>query len=137
MPELSRTQVALFGAIAVALLFVGARAVRGEGGGGAGYTSSYSDYSSGGDGDEAAEGGDEAGVESFSVSGSGSDVVVDVTGAVARPGVYRLPAGSRVNDAVKRAGGATGKAELDSLNLAALLADGQQVVVPERAAASG
>ena len=49
MPELSRTQVAVYGAIAVALLFVGARAVRGEGGGGSdsGYTSSYDDYSSG------------------------------------------------------------------------------------------
>jgi competence protein ComEA len=140
MPELSRTQVAVYGAIAVALLFVGARAVRGESGGSeSGYTSSYSDYSSdesAGE-DEAGEGYEEAGDESFAVSGSGSDVVVDVTGAVERPGVYRLPAGSRVDDAVKRAGGASGKAELDSLNLAALLADGQQVVVPERLAAGG
>jgi competence protein ComEA len=141
MPELSRTQVAVYGAIAVALLFVGARAVRGEGGGGSdsGYTSSYGDYSSDestGE-DEAGEGGEEAGDESFAVSGSGSDVVVDVTGAVGRPGVYRFPAGSRVDDAVKRAGGASGKAELDSLNLAARLADGQQVVVPEVLPASG
>src|ERR1700761_7077920 len=131
MPDLSRTQIAVWGAIAVALLFVGARAVRGEGGGGSGYTSSYSDYSPGGDAeDEAGEA--EIGGESFSVSGTGSDVVVDVTGAVARPGVYRLPAGSRVDDAVKRAGGATGKARLETVNLAARLADGQQVVVPER-----
>jgi competence protein ComEA len=138
MPELSRTQVAVYGAIAVALLFVGARAVRGEDGGGgdseAAYTSSYGDYESGSGGDEseAGDGAGEAGDESFAVSGSGSDVVVDVTGAVGRPGVYRLPAGSRVDDAVQRAGGATGKAELDSVNLAARLADGQQVVVPER-----
>jgi competence protein ComEA len=138
MPELSRTQVAVYGAIAVALLFVGARAVRGEDGGGggsdAGYTSSYGEYESG-SGDDEAEADDEAeeaGDESFAISGSGSDVVVDVTGAVGRPGVYRLPAGSRVDDAVQRAGGATGKAELDSVNLAARLADGQQVVVPER-----
>jgi competence protein ComEA len=132
MPELSRTQVAVYGAIAVALLFIGARAVRGEGGGASdsGYTSSYDDYSSesGGEG-EAGEGDEEEGT--FSVSGSGTDVVVDVTGAVRRPGVYRLPAGSRVNDAVKRAGGAGRKAALDAINLAALLADGQQVVVPE------
>ena len=128
MPELSRIQVAVYGAIAVALLFVGARAVRAEGGGGggSGYTSSYDDYSSESGGE------DEAGSESgFSVEEGGSDVVVDVTGAVQRPGVYRMPAGSRVNDAVKRAGGATGKAALDSINLAARLADGQQVVVPE------
>jgi competence protein ComEA len=141
MPELSRTQVAVYGAIAVALLFVGARAVRGEGAAGSdsGYSSSYSDYSSdesAGE-DEAGGGGEEEGDESFVVSGSGTDVVVDVTGAVERPGVYRLPAGSRVDDAVKRAGGASGKAEVDSLNLAALLADGQQVVVPERVASAG
>jgi competence protein ComEA len=138
MPDLSRTQVAVYGAIAVALLFVGARAVRGEGGGGSdsGYTTSYGNYSSHESGEEEAGEGteDEAGEGTFAVSGSGSDVVVDVTGAVERPGVYRLPAGSRVDDAVKRAGGASGKAELDSLNLAALLADGQQVVVPERVA---
>jgi competence protein ComEA len=138
MPELSRTQVAVYGAIAVALLFVGARAVRGEGGGGggsdSGYASSYEDYSSGSGG----EGEDEAEPESsFSVEEGGSDVVVDVTGAVRRPGVYRMPAESRVDDAVKRAGGATGKAALDSINLAARLADGQQVVVPEEAAAGG
>jgi competence protein ComEA len=134
MPELSRTQVAVYGAIAVALLFVGARAVRSEGGGDAsGYTSSYDDYSSGSGEDEGGEaGGDGAGEGTFAVSGSGSDVVVDVTGAVARPGVYRLPAGSRVDDAVERAGGATAKGETDSVNLAARLADGQQVVVPER-----
>lgn len=149
MPELSRTQVAVYGAIAVALLLVGARAVRGEsagGDGGSGYTTSYANYpsgsgSGGGGEDEAGEGGeaagDEAGAGTFAVSGAGSDVVVDVTGAVERPGVYRLPAGSRVDDAVKRAGGATAKAEPDLLNLAARLADGQQVVVPERAPPSG
>jgi competence protein ComEA len=128
MPELSRTQVAVWGAIAVALLFIGARAVRGEGGES---SDSYGDYSTGSYEDEAgeSEGGEE---ESFAVTGEAGDVVVDVTGAVESPGVYRLPAGSRVNDAVKRAGGASGKAELDSLNLAAQLSDGQQVVVPER-----
>jgi competence protein ComEA len=131
MPELSRTQVAVYGAIAVALLFVGARAVRGESeGGSAGYKSSYEYGSEDGSGESG------EGEESFSVEG-GSDVVVDVTGAVRDPGVYRLPAGSRVDDAVKRAGGETDKAELDSVNLAARLADGQQVVVPERLPGGG
>jgi competence protein ComEA len=120
MPELSRTQVAVYGAIAVALLFVGARAVRGEGG----EATTYDSYSTS----------DES---SVSVEEGGSDVVVDVTGAVRKPGVYRMPAGSRVNDAVKRAGGETGKAALDSINLAARLADGQQVVVPEEAPGGG
>ena len=62
-------------------------------------------------------------------------VVVDVVGAVRRPGLYRLEQGSRIADAVARAGGATGKADLAQVNLAAPLADGEQVVVPKRGAA--
>jgi competence protein ComEA len=134
MPDLSRTQVVVWGAIAVALLFIGARAVRGESGE-AGGASTYADYSSddeSGGYDDESESESEGGT--FSVEGSGGDVVVDVTGAVQKPGVYRLPEGSRVEEAVQRAGGATGRAELDSLNLAARLADGQQVVVPEHVA---
>src|SRR3954453_11440567 len=121
MPELSRNQVIVYAAIAVALLLLGARAIRGEGGTGASFA--------------AAETGGTSSGKSFSVSGEAGDLIVDVTGAVRRPGVYRMPAGSRVNDAVPRAGGATGKAELEAVNLAARLADGQQVVVPERLAA--
>jgi len=60
-------------------------------------------------------------------------VVVHVVGAVHRPGLYRLPQGSRIFDAVRRAGGATPKAALALVNLAAPLADGTQIVVPVRA----
>jgi competence protein ComEA len=63
-------------------------------------------------------------------------VVVDVVGAVRRPGLYHLEQGARIADAVSRAGGATRKADLAQVNLAAPLADGEQVVVPKRGAAA-
>ena len=65
----------------------------------------------------------------------GPRLVVHVAGAVRRPGVYRLRDGSRVDDAVRRAGGSTRRADLTQLNLAAKLEDGRQVVVPPRATA--
>ncbi len=64
-------------------------------------------------------------------------LVIDVVGAVRRPGLYRLRQGARVADAVARAGGATRKARLDAVNLAAPLADGEQVVVPTSESAGG
>jgi len=57
-------------------------------------------------------------------------VVVDVTGAVAHPGVYRLAASSRIVDALIAAGGMTGEADLDALNKAAPVRDGQRIYVP-------
>jgi len=115
MPELSRAQVVVYGAIAVALLLVGARAIRAE-------QSPVPAFAG-----EAATGESTGG---FGIAGRSADVVVHVAGAVGRPGVYRLPGGSRVDDAVRRAGGARAEAELEAINLAARLADGQQVVVP-------
>ena len=125
MGSLSRSQLLVYGAVAVTLLLVGARWIRsgdqpGSDGGGVSFSSSSDSSGSAG--------------ASFGVDPQGGeDVVVDVTGAVARPGVYRLPAGSRVNDAVQRAGGATARAEVEGINLAARLGDGQQVVVPAKA----
>jgi competence protein ComEA len=67
--------------------------------------------------------------------GGGGRVVVDVSGAVRRPGVYRLSAGERVADALRRAGGATRRADLTQVNRAAKLEDGRQILVPVRAPA--
>jgi competence protein ComEA len=61
-----------------------------------------------------------------------SRIVVDVVGAVRRPGLYRLPRHARVADAVAKAGGVTAKAEVELVNLAATIADGEQIVVPRR-----
>jgi competence protein ComEA len=124
MRSLSRSQLLVYGAVAVTLLLLGARWIRsadqqGSPAGGVGFSSASSD----------------AAGASFGVDAAGGeDVVVHVAGAVHQPDVYRLPAGSRVNAAVQRAGGPTAGAQLEGLNLAARLTDGQQVIMPSRAA---
>ena len=57
-------------------------------------------------------------------------VIIHVAGAVKNPGVYQLKSTDRIVDAVKIAGGATEEANLDLINLAALLKDGQKIIVP-------
>ena len=57
-------------------------------------------------------------------------IAVHVVGAVQQPGVYHLAAGSRGDDAVRSAGGATSQADLKRVNLAAVLVDGQQLWIP-------
>src|SRR4051812_22399124 len=59
-----------------------------------------------------------------------TSLVVHVSGAVRNPGVYSLESGKRVQDAIEAAGGIVSGADADSLNLAALVKDGQHVVVP-------
>jgi competence protein ComEA len=59
-------------------------------------------------------------------------LLVHVVGAVRTPGLYRLDDGSRIDDAIRAAGGPKPKADLDAINLAAPVADGQQVIVPVR-----
>jgi len=82
---------------------------------------------------------EDAGTDGIAVTSSNSDrahpstttgkVIFHVTGCVKSPGVYTLPAGSRVIDAVKAAGGETANADLQSLNLAAPIEDGSKIVV--------
>ncbi len=118
MPELSRSQLLVYGAVAVAVLLLGARWIQ------------SSDPSPPRAGASFEADGFEASADSK------RDVIVHVAGAVGRPGVYRLPVGARVADAVKRAGGLARGAQQDGINLAARLSDGQQVVVPRRGAAA-
>jgi competence protein ComEA len=70
-------------------------------------------------------------------STSAAPLVVDVAGKVRRPGLYRLPDGARVDDAIKAAGGPLHGVNLISLNLAAKVADGQQILVGVRGAGAG
>ena len=81
-----------------------------------------------------------AAAPAIKVSGEGggdaAPVVVHVAGEVRAAGVYRLRAGTRVSDAVERAGGATRRADLSQVNLAAKVEDGRQILVPRRLKAS-
>jgi competence protein ComEA len=126
VPELSRSQLLVYAATAVALLLVGARWLR------SGDSADRED--TGGIAQAAVAGG---GAGSFAVEGGGEDAVVHVAGAVRDPGVYRLPSGSRVTDAIERAGGPAPGAAPDGINLAATVADGQQVVMPASAQGTG
>jgi len=122
--HLSRSQILVYGAVAVALLLLGARWIRSADDGGS-PPGEVSFAESSGGGEAPAVG-----------AGSGRDVVVHVAGAVRDPGVYRLPAGSRVTDAVQRAGGSTRPNATEGINLAALVTDGQQIVVPRAGGAA-
>lgn len=77
----------------------------------------------------ATEGADRTPQPSASATAS---VVVDVQGRVRRPGVLQLPQGSRVVDAITKAGGLTARGTTSGLNLAQVLLDGTQVLVPDR-----
>ncbi len=67
---------------------------------------------------------------STTIAPPAAEVVVHAAGAVARPGVYRLAGGARVSDLLDAAGGPASVADLDRLNLAAPLVDGERVFVP-------
>jgi competence protein ComEA len=118
MPEgISRSQLAAYAAVALAVALLGVRYLRSSG-------SSEPLPAA-------------APVRLESADGGRAAVLVHVAGEVRRPGVYRLRAGSRIADAVRRAGGATARADLSAVNLAAKAEDGRQVLVPRRAPPGG
>src|SRR3954470_4670750 len=116
MPEIPARQLVLYGLAALAVLVLGGWYL-----------------SRGGAGEAMAAGPTVKVANGGGVGGcDGGSVVVHVAGAVRNAGVYRLRAGSRVNDALARAGGATPRADLSQVNLAAKVEDGRQVLVPRR-----
>ena len=70
-----------------------------------------------------------SGAGSSTAASSAATVVVDVVGKVSKPGVYRLAAGSRVQDALQAAGGVLGGVDGATLNLARVVSDGEQIAV--------
>jgi competence protein ComEA len=124
MPDLPRSHLIAYAAAAVLVLVLGARAV-------AHSRAAEAPVAPISVPADAAEPGDHG-------EGSADGVViVDVAGAVRRPGVYRMHAGDRVDDAVQRAGGPRRNADLAQINLAAKLEDGRQVLVPRRLPVTG
>lgn len=124
MHEITRPQLVLYAAAALAVALVGARAL-------------LRDAAAGRAGADAGVPGRAARATVRVGRAADGRAIVHVAGAVRRPGVYRLRAGTRVADAVRRAGGTRPSADADAINLAARVSDGQQVVVPARASAAG
>jgi len=126
VPAITRPQLVVYAAAAVAILLLGARYLSS----GAGGTSGAVTAARSGAGRAAPK------TSSVRVEAPGGGIaVVQVAGEVRRPGVYRLRADRRVDDAVRQAGGATAKADLGGVNLAAKVNDGQQIIVPAAGAA--
>jgi len=130
MPAVSRPQLAAYALAALVVVVLGVRFMQGQARGSAAPASAASASGSG------SRSGAESGSGSVRLEPRPPTVaLVHVAGAVRSPGVYRLRDGERVQDAVRRAGGPRAGADLNALNLAAKVADGQQVVVPRRGAA--
>jgi len=128
-----RKQLLVYVAIGIVVVAIGARFLFAGGG--------EPDADGGGEGivlaaeasPPAAAGGAGTAAPSAAASSSApAQVVVDVAGAVARPGVYTLQAGARVCDALELAGGTIAQAQTAAVNLAARLVDGQQIVIPQK-----
>jgi competence protein ComEA len=128
VPEIPRQHVIAYAIAGVLILLLGAR----ELGHANASTPAHAAHGGGGGATAAV-----SAPATVAIGSAGGSALVDVAGAVRRPGVYRLREGDRVQDAVRRAGGATRRAELDAINLAAKVLDGQQIVVPQRGSAAG
>jgi competence protein ComEA len=127
---LDRKRLLAYAAIAVVVLAVGVRYLLAQHGGGSGAQGVVLTQPSAA-ASPASASAVTGGAAASAQPSAAPDLVVDICGAVARPGVYHVPAGARVCDLLDAAGGATSQAELSAVNLAAKLTDGQQVAVPK------
>jgi competence protein ComEA len=129
MIDRRKAEVAAYAVAAFVVVLLAVRLLQrdaGGGGGGGGSTVSIA---------EPRQAGASVGGRSGSTGGArGRLLVVAVAGEVRRPGVYRVRAGARVEEAVRQAGGVTRRGESAAVNLAMPLHDGQQIVVPRRGA---
>jgi competence protein ComEA len=124
MPAVSRPQLVAYALAALVVVVLGVRFMQGQARGSAAPAASVSAPASG------------SANQTVRLEPRKATVaLVHVAGAVRSPGVYRLRDGERIQDAVRRAGGPRRGADLNAINLAAKVADGQQVVVPRRGAA--
>src|SRR3954469_15115530 len=123
MPEISRSALVAYAALAILVVALGVRFMHGR-----------QPASAAARGGAAVAAGSPDGASAVRIARPAPQAaVVHVAGAVRNPGVYRLPAGARVQDAVERAGGPRHGGDVNAINLAAKVVDGQQVVVPSRA----
>jgi competence protein ComEA len=126
MPEISRSALVAYAALAILVVALGVRFMHAQQPAPAAASGGSAPAASG----SAPDGSPAVRLARPAAQGE----VVHVAGAVRNPGVYRLPAGARVQDAVERAGGARHGGDVNAINLAAKVIDGQQVVVPSRGA---
>ncbi|MFT4049178.1 MAG: ComEA family DNA-binding protein [Solirubrobacterales bacterium] len=120
MNDVSRQMLVVYAAAVLAVALIGAR-----------YLSSARNEQAG---SGSARSFSSAGATGSSGASSYGSPVVYVSGAVRRPGIVHMREGDRVGDAIDAAGGPRRSADLGAVNLAARVADGQQVVVPSRVA---
>jgi len=126
--DLTRSEAAAYAACCLLVVLLGWRVLRSEGGaGGAAPAATVA---------SAAASSSSPAVTAEAAPARDTTATVHVVGAVRRSGVYRLRMGQRVQDAIARAGGATARANLQAINLAAKVADGQQIVVPGKGGAA-
>jgi competence protein ComEA len=124
MPEISRSALVAYSALAILVVALGVRFMHGQQAAPAAASGAAAGAAGSPDGASAVR----------IARPTPQAAVVHVAGAVRNPGVYRLTAGARVQDAVERAGGPRRGGDVNAINLAAKVVDGQQVVVPSRGA---